>query len=129
MGTKLSLCEQLLAKKPYFRDFDDEDCRAKLDKFMERIIDHLWYADNQVCGEHPKKEEDKSYKKDSQGNKVKRTPEERAPKCHGIKLFSQKAKVMRMNPLDLIEILGEYATVTYGIYYRNGYPDIPMLLQ
>ena len=36
---------------------------------------------------------------------------------------------MRVNPLDLIEILGEYVTVTFGIYYRNGYLDIPMLLQ
>ena len=44
-------------------------------------------------------------------------------------LFSQKAKVMRVNPLDLIDILGQYFKVTYNIYYRNGYPDIPMLLQ
>ena len=36
---------------------------------------------------------------------------------------------MRINPLDLIDILGDYVAVTYGIYYSNGYPDIPMWLQ
>ena len=44
----------------------------------------------------------------------------------GLMLFSQKAKVMRVNPLDLIEILGDYIIVVYGIYYKNGYLDIPM---
>ena len=44
-------------------------------------------------------------------------------------LFSQKAKVMRVNPLDLKEILGDYIIVVYGIYYKNGYLDIPMWLQ
>ena len=38
-------------------------------------------------------------------------------------LLSQKAKVMRVHPMDVIKILEEYVTVTYGIYYRNGYPD------
>ena len=47
----------------------------------------------------------------------------------GLMLFSQKAKVMRVNPLDLIEILGDYIIVVYGIYYKNGYLDIPMWLQ
>ena len=36
---------------------------------------------------------------------------------------------MRINPLDLIDILKEYVIVVYGIYYKNGYPDIPMWLQ
>ena len=36
---------------------------------------------------------------------------------------------MRVNPLDLIEILRKYVTATYGIYYRIGYPYIPMWLQ
>ena len=42
-------------------------------------------------------------------------------------LFSQKAKVMRVNPLDLID--GDYIIVVCGIYYNNGYPDNPMWLQ
>ena len=36
---------------------------------------------------------------------------------------------MRIKPLDLIDILGDCLAVTYGIYYSNGYPDIPMWLQ
>ena len=36
---------------------------------------------------------------------------------------------MRINPLDLIDTLNEYVIVVYGIYYKNGYPDIPMWLQ
>ena len=34
-----------------------------------------------------------------------------------------------MNPLDLKDVLGDYVVVVYGIYYSNGYPDIPMWLQ
>ena len=36
---------------------------------------------------------------------------------------------MKMNPLDLKDILGDYVVVVYGIYYSNGYPDIPTWLQ
>ena len=59
---------------------------------------------------------------------MKGTPEERAPRCNGLMLFSQKTKVMTINLLDLIEILGDYVAVTYGINYNNGYVDIPMWL-
>ena len=90
--------------------------------------DHLYQADNQIYGEHARRGSE-GYKKDSQGNKIKGTPEQRAPWSRGLMLFSQKAKVMRVNPLDLIDILGDYIIVVYGIYYNNGYPDIPMWLQ
>ena len=60
---------------------------------------------------------------------MKGTPEQRAPCSKGLLLFSQKAKVMRIYPLDLIDILKEYVIVVYGVYYKNGYPDIPMWLQ
>ena len=81
-----------------------------------------------MYGEHARRGNE-GYKKDSQGNKMKGTPEQRAPRCNGLMLFSQRAKVMRINALDLIDILGDYVVVTYGIYYSNGYPDIPMWLQ
>ena len=74
-------------------------------------------------------EEMRVIKRNPKKNKTKGTPEHQAPRCNGLMLFSQKAKVMRINPLDLIDILGDYVAVTYGIYYSNGYPDIPMWLQ
>ena len=60
---------------------------------------------------------------------MKGTPEQRAPWCNGLMLFSHKAKVMRMNLLDLIDILGDYVVIVYGIYYSNRYRDIPLWLQ
>ena len=112
---------------------DPEDgghrAHANLITLAERVKGHLWQADNQMYGKHVKRGENKGYNKDSQGNKIKGAPDERAPKCNGLMLLSQKAKVMRINPLDLIEVLGDYFAVTYGIYYNNGYPDIPMWLQ
>ena len=81
-----------------------------------------------MYGEHARRGNE-GHKKDYQGNKIKGTPEQRAPWSRGLMLFSQKANVMRVNPLDLIDILRDYMIVVYGIYYNNGYPDIPTWLQ
>ena len=61
------LCEDLLAEKPYVRDFDDNDCQtsASLDTFVERIKHHFLDGDNQLYSEHPRRGEDLSFWRDS----------------------------------------------------------------
>ena len=66
---------------------------------IERVKDPLYHADNQLYGEHARRGNE-GYKKDSLGNKMKGTPEQRAPRYNGLMLFSQKVKVMRMDPLE-----------------------------
>ena len=101
-------CEEVLIQKPYPNNSESEENRAhkKMIILIERVKEHLYRADNQMYGEHARRGSE-GCKKDYQGNKIKGTPEQRAPWSKGLMLFSQKAKVMRVNPLDLIEIFGD----------------------
>ena len=98
----------MLNREPYPGRLPNMEDRAhgKMILLIDRVKGHLYRADNQMYGEHAGRGKE-GYRKDYHGNKLKGTPEQRAPCSKGLLLFSQKAKVMRNNPLDLIDILKE----------------------
>ena len=63
--------EDVLVQKPYPNNSESEVNRAHKKMFIliERVIDHLYQADNQIYGEHARRRSE-GYKKDSQGNKI-----------------------------------------------------------
>ena len=73
-------CQHVLLQKPYPNNSEGEANRAheKMYILIERAKDQLYQAENQMYGEHARRGSE-GYRKDSQGNKMKGTPEQRAP--------------------------------------------------